>query len=160
MTKLITFGVFDLLHVGHLHLFEQAARYGDLTVATADDASIYQFKSSDRPIIPLEDRVRMLKALWCVKRVETFGFTAKNMLSAHEEVLKKVKPDIFVQGQQANHEHFLSVVNRLKIPIMTVHSLDTSTTKIIEKIRRFADYEQLAGHSNACYTLTEAEMRP
>lgn len=154
MKRLLTFGVFDLLHVGHLHLFEQAARHGKLTVAVADDQSIFQFKGSDRPIIPLDDRAKMLRALWCVDRVVTFGFTMKNIMKDHEEVIKQVSPDIFIQGQQANHDHFLPVVKKLKIPIMTVNSLNTSTTKIIEKIKRFADYEQMDGHSYLGYPLT------
>lgn len=160
MKKLITFGVFDLLHAGHIHLFKQASEHGDLVVVTADDASIHQFKSADRPIIPLEERVMMLEAVKYISEVRTFSFTMKNIMEAHAEVINEVSPDIFVQGAQANHEYILPVVKRLKIPILTVNSLKTSTTKIIKKIRNFSDYEQLVGSTYLGYPLTGAERRP
>ena len=135
MKKLITFGVFDLLHAGHIHLFEQAAAFGDLIVVTADDQSIFQFKSADRPIIPLDERLAMLKAIKYVSEVRHFSFTMKNIYEEHKKVILEVNPDIFVQGQQANHEYILPVVKKLGIPILTLPSISTSTTQIIEKIR-------------------------
>ena len=160
MKKLITFGVFDLLHAGHVHLFKQAALHGDLVVVTADDASIFQFKGADRPIIPLEERVMMLESVKYISEVRTFSFTMKNIMEAHAEVISEVSPDIFVQGEQANHEYILPVVKRFGIPILTVSSLKTSTTKIINKIRSFSDYEQPVGDTYLSHTLTEAERRP
>ena len=135
MCKLITFGVFDLLHVGHIHLFEQASKYGEIIVVTADDPSIHQFKSADRPIIPLDDRVRMLQAVKSISEVKSFSFTMENIMQRHEEVIREVNPDIFVQGEQANHEYIYPILKRLGIPILTVNSLKTSTTQIIKKIR-------------------------
>ena len=57
-------GSFDLLHAGHLEMIYQASLQADvLLVALNSDASIRQYKSPDRPIIPLEFRLRMMAAL-------------------------------------------------------------------------------------------------
>ena len=157
--KLITFGVFDLLHVGHIHLFEQASRYGELTVVTADDPSISEFKSSDRPIIPLDDRVRMLEAVKYISEVRSFPFTMKDIMERHETVICEVNPDVFVQGEQANHEYIYPVLKKLCLPILTVQSLKTSTTHIIEKIRKSYELPSVCEPAH-CYTLTSAERRP
>lgn len=157
--QLITFGVFDLLHVGHIHLFEEASRYGDLTVVTADDVSISEFKSPDRPIIQFEDRVRMLEAVKYISEVKTLSFTMKDIMERHEVVIREANPDVFVQGEQANHEYIYPVLKKLGIPILTVHSLKTSTTQIIEKIRKCYELPSVC-ESAHCYTLTSAERRP
>ena len=159
MCKLITFGVFDLLHVGHIHLFEQASKYGELIVVTADDPSIHQFKSADRPIIPHDERLRMLQAVKSISEVKSFSFTMENIMQRHEEVIREVNPDIFVQGEQANHEYIYPILKRLGIPILTVNSLKTSTTQIIEKIRKSYELPPVC-ESAHCYTLTSAERRP
>lgn len=133
--KLIIFGVFDLLHAGHIHIFKQASEFGAVTAVTADDESICCFKAPDRPIIPIEERLEMLRAIKYVSEARAFSFTMKNIYAAHEQVLKEVSPDMFVQGEQANHEYILPVVKKLGIPILTLPSISTSTTQIIEKIR-------------------------
>jgi len=130
LPKVLTFGVFDLLHAGHIHFLKQAARYGLLTVATADDATVSMIKGKNRPIFPLDQRIAMLKAIRYVSEVVPFRYTAETMLDAHRAVIKKVKPDVFIQGEQASHA-FMSVVD---VPIQTVESIDISTSDVIHRI--------------------------
>ena len=134
--RLITFGVFDLLHVGHIHMLKQASEFGKVIAIAADDASIREFKGAGgRPITPIAERLEMLRALKYVSEAGTFSFTMQNIREAHEQVIKEVAPDMFVQGEQANHEYIYPVLKRLEIPILTVPSISTSTTGIINKIR-------------------------
>ncbi len=67
--KGITVGVFDLLHVGHLNLLERCKEKCDyLIVAVCDDEYVFNVKHT-KPIVSLNDRVRLLSALKCVDEV-------------------------------------------------------------------------------------------
>src|SRR5690242_16538150 len=68
-----TNGCFDLLHVGHLALLEQAKREGDcLVVALNTDRSVRSLKGAGRPIISEDARARIVAALPCVDAVVFF----------------------------------------------------------------------------------------
>ena len=62
-------GVFDLLHIGHLNALEKAKANCDyLIVDVVSDKVCYSYKNK-YPIIPEEERIRILKALKCVDEV-------------------------------------------------------------------------------------------
>jgi len=64
MKRVIATGTFDILHPGHLYYLEQSRLLGDhLTVIVARDANV---KHKPTPIIPEEQRRRMVAALRCV----------------------------------------------------------------------------------------------
>jgi len=88
-----TVGTFDLLHVGHLALLEYCKTLGDtVAVGVASDEVVLLYKPKI-PVIPLDQRIEMLKALSCVDIVIPY----------HEldylTVCKEVKADIFVIGE-------------------------------------------------------------
>ena len=88
-----TVGTFDLLHVGHLALLEYCKSLGDtVAVGVASDEVVLLYKPNI-PVIPLDQRIEMLKALSCVDIVIPY----------HEldylAVCKEVKADIFVIGE-------------------------------------------------------------
>jgi len=59
-----TNGCFDILHRGHIHLFHEAKKLGDiLFVAINNDSSIRKIKGPTRPIFPLEERMEVLEAI-------------------------------------------------------------------------------------------------
>ena len=69
-----TNGCFDLLHVGHISLLEQAHSFGDrLIVAINSDASVSGLKGPTRPIVGETDRARVLAALAAVDAVCVFS---------------------------------------------------------------------------------------
>jgi FAD synthetase len=62
--RIVATGTFDLLHPGHLYYLEQSKKLGDeLTVIVARDVNV---KHKPQPIIPEEQRRRMVAALRCV----------------------------------------------------------------------------------------------
>jgi D-beta-D-heptose 7-phosphate kinase/D-beta-D-heptose 1-phosphate adenosyltransferase len=71
----LTNGVFDILHVGHVAVLETAAAQGDkLVVAVNADASVKRLGKGDaRPYNHEEDRAQMLAALRCVDAVVLFA---------------------------------------------------------------------------------------
>ncbi|HVZ94401.1 MAG TPA: bifunctional heptose 7-phosphate kinase/heptose 1-phosphate adenyltransferase [Phycisphaerales bacterium] len=90
-----TNGCFDVIHAGHIHLFEQARREGDfLIVATNSDESITKLKGPGRPHHHEEDRVAVLCALACVDAVLVFGEDSP------EALIKKLRPDVLVKGAE------------------------------------------------------------
>jgi glycerol-3-phosphate cytidylyltransferase len=69
MRTVITYGTFDLLHVGHLNLLRRAKALGDrLVVALSTDEFNMNMKNK-RTVIPYADRRHMLEALRCVDLV-------------------------------------------------------------------------------------------
>ena len=88
-----TNGCFDLLHIGHVSLFQKAKTLGDvLIVAINSDASLAQLKGPKRPLVPQTDRTQILAALSCIDYVVVFNEQTPY------ELLSKLKPDILVKG--------------------------------------------------------------
>jgi len=88
-----TNGVFDLLHIGHLRLLQQARQLGDvlLTAINSDD-STRKIKGQSRPIVPQFARAETLVALRAVDYCCIFTETdPKPMLAI-------VRPDILAKG--------------------------------------------------------------
>lgn len=90
----MTNGVFDILHRGHVTYLEQARRMGaSLVVAVNTDASVKRLgKGDDRPINTCEDRMAVLAALRAVDLVLPFDED-----TALQAVLQ-VRPEIYVKG--------------------------------------------------------------
>lgn len=124
-------GSFDLLHAGHLEMIYQASLQGDiLIVGLNTDRSIQQYKSTKRPIIPLEQRVMMMAALFMVDYVTWFDETDPR------EMLKKIRPDVHANGSEYGFNCIEAEV--VKECGGRVHIIPLvpgfSTSQIIEKI--------------------------
>lgn len=88
-------GSFDLMHAGHLYILFEAAKAADvLIVALNSDASIQTYKSTDRPIIPLQQRLEMVSAIECVDYVTWFNETDPR------QILTKIRPNFHANGAE------------------------------------------------------------
>jgi D-beta-D-heptose 7-phosphate kinase/D-beta-D-heptose 1-phosphate adenosyltransferase len=88
-----TNGCFDLLHVGHITVLEQARRFGDrLIVAINSDASVKALKGPSRPIVGERERGRVLAALAAVDAVVVFDEPTPL------ELIVATRPDVIVKG--------------------------------------------------------------
>jgi FAD synthetase len=88
----LVFGVFDILHLGHLSFFERARRQGsELVVVVARDARVAAEKGR-APVFSESERLKMVKALRIVDRAILGDPPGKCGM------LKKLKPDIVVLG--------------------------------------------------------------
>jgi rfaE bifunctional protein nucleotidyltransferase chain/domain len=86
----LTNGVFDLLHVGHLRYLRQARRAGDvLVVGVNADAAVHK---PGRPLVPDAERAELVAALDPVDYVVIFGEPTADAL------LRAVRPDVYVKG--------------------------------------------------------------
>ncbi|MFO1449774.1 MAG: adenylyltransferase/cytidyltransferase family protein [Opitutaceae bacterium] len=89
----LTNGVFDLLHTGHLYYLQQARRLGDaLFVALNADASVRALKGPLRPVQSELERAYALAALSCVTAVVIFRTPR---LTAEIEALR---PDVYTKA--------------------------------------------------------------
>lgn len=89
----LTNGVFDLLHVGHVGYLQQARALGDLlAVALNSDASVRAIKGPLRPLNGQDERAALLAALRCVDYVTVFEEPTA------EAVVAALRPDIYVKG--------------------------------------------------------------
>jgi rfaE bifunctional protein nucleotidyltransferase chain/domain len=90
----LTNGVFDILHRGHITYLSRARALGaSLVVAVNADASVRSLgKGADRPINGEQDRAALLAALEFVDLVTIFGE------SVPLPVLEIVRPEIYVKG--------------------------------------------------------------
>lgn len=94
MIKIFVNGTFDVLHSGHLSLFQYAKTLGEyLIVAIDSDERVKEKKGPTRPINCLHDRILMLENLRAVDEVRTFG-SDKEL----EELVKYYNPDIMIVG--------------------------------------------------------------
>lgn len=92
-TVVATGGCFDLLHAGHVATLEAARALGDcLVVCLNSDASVRRLKGDARPLVPQDDRARVLLALEPVDSVVVFDEDTP------VEVLRRLRPDVWVKG--------------------------------------------------------------
>ena len=69
MSRAFTAENIDLVHIGHLNLLKESAQIGDeLIVGVSTDEPIEEYKGM-KPIIPFEQRIRIVEALACVTKV-------------------------------------------------------------------------------------------
>ena len=89
-----TNGVFDLLHVGHVALLEAARAEGAaLVVGVNSDRSVRRLgKGADRPVVPQQQRARLVAALACVDGVVLFDDETPLAL------IRGLRPDVLVKG--------------------------------------------------------------
>jgi rfaE bifunctional protein nucleotidyltransferase chain/domain len=92
-TLVLTNGVFDLLHYGHLHYLTAARALGDLLIVGLNsDASTRRNKGPLRPLVPEQERAALLLALEPVDELVIFDDpTAEALVAA-------LQPEIYCKG--------------------------------------------------------------
>lgn len=101
MTKILTFGVFDYFHLGHLRLFKQCKKYANyLIVAVQDGEYIKRFKPDAKVMYTTEERVEMISALRIVDEVLVYQVSSP-------EFLEKIDFDILALGEDHVAERFM-----------------------------------------------------
>lgn len=99
MKKVLTVGVYDYFHIGHLNLFERAKALGDyLIVAVQDGDYILKYKPEANVMYTTEDRMRLVGALRVVDEVITYQDV--------DRTVQEVDFDVFVLGGDQNHAGF------------------------------------------------------
>lgn len=131
----LTNGVFDILHRGHVTYLAQARAEGaSLVVAANTDASVKRLgKGDDRPINTCEDRMAVLAALESVSLVVPFDEDTAL------EVVQQARPQIYVKGGDYDmtaipEGQAVTAYGGKAVAIAFEH--DRSTSKLLAKVRK------------------------
>ncbi len=129
-TVVMTNGVFDILHPGHVRYLQAARELGDwLIVAVNADESVRRLKGNSRPVNPLAHRMEVLAGLAAVDWVIPFSEdTPANLIA-------KLLPDVLVKGGDYVAQEIAGydsvTANGGQVKILDFHA-GHSTTSIIE----------------------------
>lgn len=103
MRKVITVGVFDYFHLGHLRVFENAKKLGEyLIVAVQDGDCILKTKPDANILYTTEQRVDLVKALRVVDEVIIYEDV--------DTILPEIDFDVFAIGGDQTHDGFKRAV--------------------------------------------------
>ncbi|WP_297475964.1 FAD synthase [Thermococcus sp.] len=135
--RVLVGGVFDILHVGHIHFLRQARELGDeLVVIVANDETVRLQKRRD-PINSAEERAELLKALEMVDEVY-IGSPGR----IDYDLVRRIDPDVIAVGpdQAFNCERMKEELRKhgIKAEVIRIPYLYKSdrakTSKIIQRI--------------------------
>jgi len=135
-------GVFDILHLGHLHYLEESKKLGDeLMVVVATDNTVRRRKHE--PVTPEKMRLELVASLKPVDKA-VLGKETGDMF----EIVRELKPDVITLGyDQPFTEQDLEkelAKRGLKVQVVRMPHLDhdlDGTRKIITKIIEFHEAE-------------------
>lgn len=133
MKKILTVGVFDYFHYGHLRLFEQAKNISNdsmLIVAVQQTDYIKNTKPDTEIFYNTDIRVALISALRIVDKVVTYTNVS--------EIVKSIDFDIFAVGEDQNHSGFQAAIqwceNHNKQVVRLKRTQNISSTEIKNKI--------------------------
>lgn len=138
----LTTGVFDIIHPGHIRFLEEAKRLagrnGRLIVIVACDSVVRESKGRS-PMFKARDRALMISRL---KPVDAVYVGRRGRLEKNISwFLRRLKPDILVFGydQESVMKSTLKIMDELGLKIKVVRMrkfYDISSSKIIRRIKK------------------------
>lgn len=114
MAKAWVNGSFDVVHIGHIKLLEEAAKYGKVRVGLDSDRRIRERKGYTRPYNTLQDRYDHILSFNMVSSIVTFD--------SDEELENEIKawaPDYMLVGDDYIHSKIIGAQFAKNIVIFT-----------------------------------------
>ena len=124
----ITFGTFDVFHVGHLRILERAASFGSRLVVGVSTDQLNIDKKGRPPVYHQDERMEIIAALKCVDEV----FFEESLELKGRYIVDK-GADLLVMGDDWKGK-FDEFSNLCEVKYLT-RTPSMSTTEVIEKIR-------------------------
>ena len=108
MKKILTFGVYDMLHIGHMLLFKHAKELFpneecELIVAVQDGDFILKYKPGTNMVYTTEERMYMVSAIRYVDKVVSYQDVDKD--------IQNIDFDVFVKGPDQVHVGFQRAID-------------------------------------------------
>jgi glycerol-3-phosphate cytidylyltransferase len=129
MTTVITFGTFDVLHVGHLRILQRSGELGDRLVVGVSSDALNVSKKGREPIFSQEERCELVANLKCVDEV-----FVEESLDLKRDYIQKYAADVLVMGDDwAGRFDFVSDLCRV---VYLPRTPSISTTGVIEHISK------------------------
>ena len=107
-------GYFIILHIGHIELFEQAKKFGELIVIVNNDKQ--QLLKYGKVIVPLEERLKVIGAIKNIDKVVPSIDKDRTVCNT----LRKIKPDMFGNGGDRDYRNIPEneICERLNIELI------------------------------------------
>ena len=139
MSKVIgyTTGVYDMFHIGHLNIFKNAKKYCDYLIVGVSTDDVVQNNKNKTPIIPYEDRVKIVESIKYVDKV-----IPQNSYDI-EEKIKAVKDNnvniLFVGSDWKGTDKWNKLeeeLNKINVKVIYLQHTDGISSSILrEKIK-------------------------
>ena len=131
--RIITFGTFDLLHIGHINILERSKNFdnnsekNELIVGISSDEFSFK-KKNIYPVYNQEQRKKILESLKFVNKV----FIEESFEKKRQYILEN-KADVFIMGDdwEGKFDEFKDICQVFYLP----RTPSISTTEIVEIIR-------------------------
>jgi glycerol-3-phosphate cytidylyltransferase len=126
MKRIITFGTYDLLHVGHIRILERSAKLGDKLIVGVSSDELNISKKGRAPVYSTSDRVEIIKSIRCVDEV-----FVEHSLEEKGQYILDAKADILVMGDDwaGKFDEFNTICDVVYLPrtegISTTHYIET-----------------------------------
>ena len=105
--RVITFGVFDYFHYGHLKLFERCKEHGDyLIVAVQKGEEILKTKPQAKVLYSTQQRLEIVSSIRYVDEVIEYGQIAED--------ISKINFDVLIVGGDQTHIGFQTAIQWCK----------------------------------------------
>lgn len=128
MKRVITFGTYDVFHVGHINLIERASKLGDYVIVGVSSDALNYSKKKRYPIYKEADRLKIISSLKFVDEV-----FLEESLELKLEYIRKYNADLLVMGDDWEGR-FDWVKNECEV-IYLPRTPSISTTEIIEVVK-------------------------
>lgn len=127
-TRVITFGTFDLFHLGHLNIIKQARQLGDELIVGVSSDQLNFAKKQRYPVCSQSQRMTIVQEIKGVT-----GVFLEESLELKVEYIKHYQADILVMGDDwaGRFDHFKTQCQVVYLP----RTPSVSTTELIEAIR-------------------------
>jgi len=127
--RVITFGTFDVFHVGHINILERAKKEGSYLIVGLSSDELNFSKKQRYPVYPQSQRLKIIESLRFVDEV-----FIEESLEKKPEYIQSFNADVLVMGDDwagkfDDMKQFCEVVYLPRTPSI-------STTEIIEVVKR------------------------
>lgn len=130
----VTFGIWDLLHVGHLEFLQRARKLRNTLVVGVPTDRAVEIDKGKLPIICAEHRVQMLRSISFVTHVELYGYPRwfMDILRMYRPLTLAVGEDWGKADRHREAEDFMYSIGGIVVSIPRTPGI--STTEIINRI--------------------------
>lgn len=127
--QVITFGTFDVFHLGHLRILQRAKKMGDYLIVGISTDDLNYSKKGRYPVYSQEERMEIVGS---IRYVDQVFYEAS--LELKRKYLLDYKADVLVMGDdwKGKFDIFSDICKVVYLP----RTPSISTTQVIEKIQR------------------------
>ncbi|HHC4763075.1 TPA: adenylyltransferase/cytidyltransferase family protein [Escherichia albertii] len=128
MVNIITFGTFDVFHIGHVNILERAAALGDRLIVGVSSDKLNFSKKKRYPVYSEMERMKIISSLRFVDEV-----FLEESLELKELYIKEKNAQILVMGDdwKGRFDHYNDICKVIYFP----RTPSISTTEIIEIVK-------------------------